>query len=148
MLSEIEINNKFENKKEMKENDYLQILKENNYKNDLSILVTKGLYYIIDNYYKCYIVYKNMSEIDKLIKYVSKKELENMPIMDYSEYKENVNYYLCKNKCINSFGKSEKCLKCNYYKNCLIENEISNFEKLQNEKLNNFYDMLENDFYR
>ena len=46
------------------------------------------------------------------------------------------NYHDCKNLCKYDFGKTNKCLNCTYYNDCMTEKEINEFEKEQSKKLN------------
>ena len=46
------------------------------------------------------------------------------------------NYYDCKNLCEYTFGKNNICLDCSYYKDCIIEKEISDYEKRKSKALN------------
>lgn len=66
--------------------------------------------------------------------------------MDYSKIKENVCYTDCKN-CIHEFGKHKNCNECNYYIDCMVENEISEYERKSEMALNRYLDRLENEEY-
>ena len=66
--------------------------------------------------------------------------------MDYSKVTENVSYSDCEN-CIHQFGKNDECMDCNYYNDCIVEMEIERFERNQSEKLERFFDRLENEEY-
>ena len=54
------------------------------------------------------------------------------------------NYSDCKNKCEYEYGKNKECLSCSYYNDCMIENEIAEFELKQERLLDECLDRLEN----
>ena len=62
---------------------------------------------------------------------------------DYSVVTENVSFYDCQN-CIYEFGNHINCNKCNYYQDCMIEKEISDFERQQDKALERFWNRYEN----
>lgn len=138
-----------ENYSEISENEYLRLIKEHNYENDIKIFISNELYLYDYNFNICiyYGSYSNKKNMDRFLKKLTNLKLNYMSLKDYSDNTINVNSFICENKCINDYG-SYKCLKCNYYNNCMVEHEIDLFEKCHDENLESYYDMLENDFYR
>lgn len=61
---------------------------------------------------------------------------------DFSN-KEHVSYNDCQ-KCIHTYGEHKKCFKCNYYIENMYEQEIADFERQQDQALDNYLSRLEN----
>ncbi len=57
-----------------------------------------------------------------------------------------MNYSDCK-KCKHTFGESQKCNTCEYYKNSMIEYEIDKVELEHDRELENYLNRLENEEY-
>lgn len=120
-------------------------------KMELDIFKCKDCYFhrMIDNTHYCF-HYAVKSKLIVLLgmkceKSKQKKVIECDIMKDYSKVNRNVSYSDCQN-CIHQFGMVE-CENCNYYVDCMLEKEITEFE-LENEKsLANFYDRLENEEY-
>ena len=66
--------------------------------------------------------------------------------MDYSKVEGNVCYEDCK-KCDYNFAEHKECFDCNYYKDCMVEREIDEFELANDRALNDYLDRLENEEY-
>lgn len=160
MLSENEKNNLIEkckfdlhlkNNSEISESDLKKLIIDNNFDFDLSHVEIDKSWYLVENVYNYYVKYSNCDDLNKFYKVIYDLKHEflenNKNTIDFSKYIGHIDCSHC-NNCINDFRKSKNCLNCNYYKDCMIENEISEFERMKDIELDNYYDMLENDFYR
>lgn len=154
MLSKSEKDNlieksKFElhlkDKTKVSENQLKELLLNNNFDCEMGSVNIFGKWFLTENVNECFIEYENVDDLNKFRSEI--RNLKNETIkskLNYSKFNGNVSYSDCEN-CIFSFGKNKECSQCNYYVDCMVENEIDEFERNQELKLKSFYDRLENE---
>ena len=148
MLSEKEFKQMFQNKNEVSEKEYIEIISEKNYEYNFRIVCWNG-YFIVDESNNVYVSFANMNDMNKFHKQLYCLYINNLEKKDYSKEKNmNICSEICSKKCIYDFGNSESCNNCNYYNDCMIENEIDEFEISQNRQLSRQLERIENnEFY-
>lgn len=145
MLSEKDIE-KILSMDKISENEMFEKIKENNFEYDCRYAIFNHKTFLVFDTFNNYIEYDDtISKANQFVKKLSQLKFERLPIKDYSNSNIHISYSICNEKCVYEFGNSEKCLECEYYKDCMCEIEIDNFERQQEKKLNDYLNKLENE---
>lgn len=146
MLSEKDIE-KILSMNKISESEMFEKVKENDFEYDCRYAIFNHKTFLVFDTFNSYVEYDDTSlncKANKFVKKISQLKFERLPIKDYSNSDIHISYSICNKKCIYEFGNSEKCFDCEYYKDCMCEIDIDNFERQQEKALNDYLDRLEN----
>lgn len=134
-------------KNKVSEKQLRELLLNNNFDCDIGSVDIFGKWFLTDDCNNCYVEYSNLDDLNNFrtnIRNLKKESITDK--LNYSKFNGHIDCSDCEN-CIFTYGKNFECRNCNYFKDCMVELEIDEFEREQELKLKRFYDRMENGEY-